>query len=158
VRQSIGLGLTLLALWLGLSGHTEPMLVGFGILSCIIVVAVVLRMDVADRELFPFHLTLRALVYLPWLLWEIVKSNMDVCRRILDPRLPIAPRILRVRAGQHDEFGRVIYANSITLTPGTISTRLHEGEITVHALTREAADGLSDGRMNRRVSAAVDPR
>ena len=153
----VALASWLAAAWLLWSGHREPLLLGMGVASIALVIWLSLRMNVVDAETEPYQLGWRPLVYLPWLLWEIVKSNMDVCRRILDPRLPIAPRMLRVRAGQHDEFGRVIYANSITLTPGTISTRLHEGEITVHALTREADDELAGGEMAQRVSAAVDP-
>ena len=71
------------------------------------------------------------------------------------PRLPIRPHIIRVTARQDSDLGRVIFANSITLTPGTVSMRLREAEITVHALTTEAAEGLSDGEMDRRARAAV---
>jgi multicomponent Na+:H+ antiporter subunit E len=89
---------------------------------------------------------------LPWLLWEIAKANVDVARRVLSRRPAIAPSLLRVRAGQRGDLGRAIYANSITLTPGTVSIEVAGDEITVHALTAEAADGLRTGEMDRKVT------
>ena len=64
-----------------------------------------------------------------------------------------APTVVRVKAGQRSDLGRVIFANSITLTPGTVSLWLGEDTIEVHALTEAGAEALSGGEMNRRVSA-----
>jgi multicomponent Na+:H+ antiporter subunit E len=117
-----------------------------------VVVAIARKMKIVDREGAPVELALRALAYVPWLLWEIIKANIDVARRILDPRLPISPRIIKVRAGQRHDITRVIYANSITLTPGTVSVDTDGDEITIHALTEEAARAVETGDMDRRVS------
>ena len=111
-----------------------------------------LRMRIVDREGTPLELAARAPLYAPWLFWQVFKANVDVARRILTPRLPIAPRVIRVKASQKRDIARVIYANSITLTPGTVSLRLDGDEITVHALTREAAEELESGKMDRRVT------
>src|SRR3546814_8150937 len=110
-------------------------------------------MDVIDKEGHPIQLGFGALTYWPWLLLEIVKSNIDVARRILDPALPISPTMIRVKASQKTELGRVIYANSITLTPGTVSVQLADGTIEVHSLTAEGAESLEEGEMDRRVTA-----
>jgi multicomponent Na+:H+ antiporter subunit E len=110
-------------------------------------------MGLIDEEAVPLRLPLRAPIFLPWLLWQVVKSNVDVARRILDPRLPIRPELIRVKAGQRNDLGRAIYANSITLTPGTVSLYVDDDEIVVHALTREAAEGLRGGEMDRRATA-----
>ena len=83
--------------------------------------AVSLRLDVVDAEALPVHFGLRPLLYLPWLLVEIVKANVDVAKIILSPSLPIHPHLIRVPASQRSEVGQVMYANSVTLTPGTIS-------------------------------------
>ena len=83
---------------------------------------------------------------------EIVLSNLAVARVILDPKLPIHPRILRVPAGQRSDLGQVIYANSITLTPGTVTLDVRDGHMLVHALTTESAKGLLTGEMDRRVA------
>ena len=120
-----------------------------------VVVTVTLRMDIADHEGHPIHLTWRALLYWPWLVVEIVKANWDVARRVLSPSLPVTPTMIRVKASQTSDLGQVIYANSITLTPGTISVDVANGEILVHALSREGAEELVGGEMDRRVTRMV---
>jgi multicomponent Na+:H+ antiporter subunit E len=143
----------LFGMWLLLSGHFEPLLLGFGAASCLLVVLIAYRMDVVDREGHPTHIWHRALLYWPWLLLEIAKSNFAVARLILHPNLPISPVLLQVSASQKTDLGQVIYANSITLTPGTVSVELEDGKILVHALTEEGATALETGEMDRRVVA-----
>ena len=152
VAHALSLGSVLFGTWLVLSGHYNPLLIGLGLASCAVVVFITHRMDVIDHEGHPIHLTWRALLYWPWLVVEIVKANFDVARRILPGGPAISPTMLRVRATQANDLGRVIFANSITLTPGTVSVELREGDILVHALSREAADGLAEGEMDRRVT------
>lgn len=149
----VGLGAVLFALWLGLSGHYEPLFFAFGLAATALCVWIAQRMDVADHEGVPLRLGLRTPLYWPWLAWQIAKSNVDVARRILDPRLPISPTTIRLRAAQRTPLSRVVYANSITLTPGTVSMSIDGDEILVHALTEENARALEAGEMGRRVSA-----
>jgi multicomponent Na+:H+ antiporter subunit E len=152
--RHVSLLIALSAFWLLLSGFFTPFLLAAGLGSALLIVWFTdRRMKVLDLEGHPVHLTGNALTYWPWLLWEIVKSGWDVTKCLLDPRLPISPRLIRVPTSQKTDVGRVIYANSITLTPGTISLELHEGEILVHALTRAGAEGLASGDMDRRVTA-----
>jgi multicomponent Na+:H+ antiporter subunit E len=151
--HAVGLGLAMYALWLLLSGIYEPLLLGFGVASVVLVVVIAQRMDLVDHEGVPMHLHLRIVGYLIWLAKEIAKANIDVARLIIDPRLPISPCIIRVPATQKTDLGRVIHANSITLTPGTVSVELEEGEIIVHAISRQAAEGTLEGAIDRRVSA-----
>ena len=145
----------LYGVWLLLSGMFEPLLLILGVASCAVVVAITLRMDLADHEGHPIHLSSRALTYWPWLMIEIIKANIDVARCVLAPGLPISPTLVRVTATQKSDLGLVIYANSITLTPGTISVDVEPGEILVHALTRAGADALETGEMDRRVTRMV---
>ena len=151
VLRSFSLFLVLLALWLLLSGFFKPLLIGLGVFSCAFVAWIARRMDLTDHEGHPIHLSWRALLYWPWLAWEIVKSSIDVSRIIVDPKLPISPRVIKVKASQADELGHVIYANSITLTPGTVSIDVIGHTITVHALTESTAKALETGDMDRRV-------
>jgi multicomponent Na+:H+ antiporter subunit E len=145
--------LVLFVFWLLLSGHYTPFLLTAGIVCAVAVAAFARRMDVIDREGHPLHLAPRAmLTYWPWLIKEIVKSAWDVSRVIVHPRLPITPTLTTVQSTQKTDLGRMIFANSITLTPGTISVRVGRGEILVHALTAEAAQGLRAGEMDRRVT------
>lgn len=150
--HAAGLGLSMYILWLLLSGHYVPLLLSLGVASCAFIVWLMHRMDAIDHESFPLHLSARGMAYWPWLLWEIVKSNVTVARIIIDPKLPISPTLVTVRATQKTDVGKVIYANSITLTPGTISVHMEGDEITVHALTRDGAESFADPEMDRRVT------
>ena len=150
--HSFSLGAVLFVVWLLLSGHYTPFMIALGIASSALVVLVSLRMDVANREGHPIHLSWRALTYMPWLMIEIIKANVDVAKQIMSPSLPITPTLLRVKASQTSDLGQVIYANSITLTPGTISIDVANGEILVHALSRAGAETLLEGEMDRRVT------
>lgn len=151
LQHAINLGLFLFALWVLLSGHYTPLMLLFGVLSTLFVVFLATRADLIDRETQPVLIKLSVLFYWVWLGREIIKSNIDVTRRILSPGLPISPTVFTVRAGQKTELGRVTYANSITLVPGTVTMDVDGDVFTVHALTREAAADLKRGEMNRRV-------
>ena len=142
----------LFGFWVLLSGFFTPFLLVAGAISAIAVVLFTARMGAVDREGHPTYLLGRALAYWPWLLWEITKSAWTVTRLILDPRLPISPTLIRVKTSQRTAVGQVTYANSITLTPGTISVELAQDEILVHALTRAGAEELAAGEMDRRVT------
>lgn len=145
--------LVLFAFWLLLSGHYTGFLLGAGAVCALGVVLFARRMDVVDQEGHPVQLVPRALLlYWPWLIKEIFKSALQVAAIILHPRLPISPVLLRVRATQKTDVGRTTFANSITLTPGTISVEVGDDEILVHALTQDGASGLADGEMDRRVT------
>ena len=149
--HAASLAFVLALLWLLLSGHfAEPLLLGLGVASVVAVVLIARRMDVVDREGLPIHLVWRALFYWPWLIKEIVMANIDVAKAIL--RSSVQPGVFDVTATQSSELGRVIYANSITLTPGTVTIALEEDRLTVHGLTRTARDGVESGEMDRRVT------
>lgn len=138
--------------WLVLSGQYTATLMIIGAVCSVLVVGLATRMAVVDREGHPIYLFGRALWYWPWLLWQIIKSGIDVSRIIISPSLPISPTLINVRAGQKSAVGIVTYANSITLTPGTVSVELEDDEITVHAITKAGADDLAQGGMDRTVS------
>ena len=152
LRRTLSLFVLLFLTWLLLSGIYTGLLLGFGVLSCLLVIAICRRMKIVDPEGHPIHLIPGLLRYMPWFLWAIVKSNLDVVRRIVHPRLPLSPCVIRVEASQKTHLGQVIYANSITLTPGTVSVETDEGTIDVHALTREAAQDVRSGVMDARVT------
>lgn len=152
--HAVSLGLILFVTWLLMSGIFDPLILVLGILSCVFVVAIAMRMDVIDHEAVPLHLTFSAVIYWVWLFWEIVKANIDVTKRVLLPSVGIRPTMARIKATQKTDLGLVIFANSITLTPGTISVDVEEdGHILVHAISAEGVDGLEGGEMDRRVTA-----
>jgi len=137
--------------WLALSGYFKPLLLALGAVSCVFVAWITLRKSLIDersvlRQIHPG----RWLGYTTWLVVQIARSTIDVAARILNPRLPISPTIDRVPA-ELSELGQVIYANSITLTPGTVSINLSDDSIIVHSLTRDGMEELKKGAMYRRV-------
>lgn len=142
----------LFAFWLALSGHYTPMLVTAGVVCAVACVFAAIRMRVADPEGHPIELFRGAITYFPWLFWEIAKSGWSVTRVILHPSLPISPTMTVVRASQKTAAGMATYANSITLTPGTMTVGVSGDEFTIHALVRDGAIDLEGGGMDRRVS------
>ena len=139
--------------WLVLSGYFTAFLMSAGAACAMAVVWFARRMDVIDAEGHPVQLGWRIVAYWVWLSKEIVKSAWDVSRIIVNPRLPISPTLITFRPSQKTTVGLVIHANSITLTPGTITIEAGPGEFLVHALTRAGAEGVTTGDMDRRVSA-----
>jgi len=142
----------LFAFWLALSGHYSPALIAVGAGSAVLCALAAKRIRVADMEGHPIHLFPGALTYLPWLVREIAKSAWAVTKIIVNPSLPISPTMTVVKASQRTPLGINVYANSITLTPGTITVGVNGNELTVHALVKDGADDLENGGMDRRVS------
>lgn len=154
--HSVSLFAFLYLFWLLLSGYFTPFLLSAGVGSALAVVWFARRMDVVDSEGHPVHFAPKALLYWPWLFREIVKSAWNVSTIILNPRLPISPTVVRFKPTQKTGVGLVLHANSITLTPGTITIVAHAQEFFVHGLTRAAAHGAIDSEMDRRVTACED--
>lgn len=150
-----GLVISLTALWLLLSGHYTPLLLSLGLLSVILVMMISLRMNLLAYE--QPEVLIQLINYIPygfWLIVEILKSNVDVCKRIVNPKLPISPRWVTIKSSQASDFSKMVYANSITLTPGTISIDVDGDNIGVHALSESGVEGLETNEMNNRVSQA----
>lgn len=150
--RAVSLAGFLFAFWLALSGHYTPGLVAAGAASAALCVFVASRLRVLDAEGHPVALVPATFTYYPWLAWEIAKSAWTVAKIILHPRLPISPVMTVVKAGQRTTVGIATYANSITLTPGTITVAVAGDALTVHALTRAGADDLEAGGMDARVT------
>lgn len=146
--RTIELVFSLAALWLLLSGHLEPMLLALGALSIAFVVWLSNRMHVVDGESYPFTLLPRLTGYWLWLLKEVIKSNLDVTRRVFSSKAAVKPIVFDAPASCKTDLGMVIFANSITLTPGTVSLAVSPGKIRVHALHPDIADDLLKSGMD----------
>jgi multicomponent Na+:H+ antiporter subunit E len=153
VFHSVSLFVSLFLFWLLLSGFFTAFLMSAGVGCALAVVWFSRRMDVVDAEGHPIHLGLKALIYWPWLLKEVIKSAWDVSKIIVHPNLPISPTLVRFKPTQKTIVGLVLHANSITLTPGTITIEAEPQEFLVHGLTRGSAQGVIDSEMDRRVTA-----
>lgn len=141
----------LATLWIALSGHFDVLQLSLGAISVVFVVWLSSRLDLLLNELRP-SLLLGLPGYLAWLGWEIIKSNVQVAAIILAPASRMRRSILHTRARQQTAVGVATYANSITLTPGTITLDAEGGEFTIHVLgTKRDADVLGI-EMNERIA------
>ena len=152
MRYIIGLTLSLTAFWLLMSGIYTPLILFLGFMSILFVLYLTRRMDAVDEDIFEFKLKRKYFFYWSWLAKEIFKANINVSKVILSPKMKLSPRMVRVPLSQSNELATVIYANSITLTPGTVSVDIEGNEIIVHALSQELMDGLTGGDMGQRVN------
>ena len=137
--------------WLLLSGHYELLILAFGLVSVLLVTWFLRRMDRVDGEPGQFWPGLAAFKYFGWLMWQVVLSNIDVARRIWDPSLPIRPTWQRLDTKVSTPMEKTLYANSITLTPGTLTTDVREDHFMIHSLTPEGIEELRAGEMEKRI-------
>ncbi|HET9489911.1 MAG TPA: Na+/H+ antiporter subunit E [Methylomirabilota bacterium] len=137
------------AFWLALSGSLAPLPLTLGVVSSAVVAWANRDLELVSRAV---RVSPRLVTYVPWLLKEIAVANIQVARLVLDPRLPIDPVIVRFDTRLSTDLARTTFANSITLTPGTVTLDSEGSELVVHALTRGMAD-LAGGTMERRIAA-----
>lgn len=152
--RTASLALFLFAFWLLMSGHYTLWLVGAGLLVSVGIAFVGRVTAFADEEGHPVERIVAGLSYWPWLAVEIIKSSVGVARVIIDVRRPVAPEFFELDTGRKSVVGAVTYANSITLTPGTVTVGIDRERrlFRVHALSKAAADDLKEGGMERRVA------
>lgn len=139
--------------WLLWSGLYKPLLISLGAFSCALSVYMAYRMGFFKHHKDLLRLMPKLPGYWLWLLKEIVVSSIDVAKLILKPSLPISPKMVVLKSLPKTDVGQVILGNSITLSPGTVTLDVYEGEILVHCLTSEGAKELEKGEANRRAAA-----
>lgn len=157
MKSTLSLILVLAATWAALSAHysLKPLIFGFGVLSIALVVVLYNRLlRVAGAE--PIHHQVLALGWrLPrfslHLAWLVIKANLRIAQLLLDPRVHTAPRVLRMKVGTKTDLGHYFLANSITLTPGTVTLDLRNGEVLVHAIGPVSAETVVNGEIDTMV-------
>ncbi|MEP6342491.1 MAG: Na+/H+ antiporter subunit E [Maricaulaceae bacterium] len=138
IRFAIILAIGLAAYWLSLSGYFTPLLLILGGLSILTVIGLVYRMNIMDEETVPYFHVPKTANYFTWLFREIAKANMDVVKAVLKPELDVSPGLITIPADQLTDIGKTMFANSITLTPGTVSVTMDDDKILVHALLSDS--------------------
>ena len=169
--RSISLFVVLMAFWLLLSGQyhildhdpvhrrDQIFFTGCGVASCLFVTWLASRrMKIVDEEGHPVHLVWRGIFYALWLAWQIVLSNWDIFKRVWSPRLAIDPVVVQIPYTTRSDFATALYANSITLTPGTVTINIdaEKREMTIHCITKAGGDDLKGGGMLARVKKFED--
>ena len=156
---TLPLGLILFGLWLVLSPKWDPFHLTLGALTACVVALLSERLIVQSPPIaepdgrtllwMPWH---RFALYVPWLAVRVVVASLQVTYLLLHPRLPVSPRVLRIRARYPHTLARLTLANSITLTPGTVTLDVDGDEFLVHALTESAGRDLERSTMPDRVA------
>ncbi|MBT3697418.1 MAG: Na+/H+ antiporter subunit E [Gammaproteobacteria bacterium] len=140
--------------WFVLSGLIIPFIVFLGLVSSAFVIYIINRMDLIDEEISFHKFNITALfLYIFWLLKEIIISNIKVCLYIIMPTKKINPKIVKIKSSQISDFAHVLYANSITLTPGTVTIDIDGDKFTVHTLDHQFRESLKSDEMGRKVRA-----
>ena len=149
----------LMAGWLLMSGHYNGLLVSLGVISVTFCVLLSHAIKATDDEGLPTHIFARLPFYLFWLFGEIIKSNCATAKFILNGRSD--PEIFNATATQNTAAGIATYANSITLTPGTVTIDINEeaakDQFLVHALHADFGEDVRSNNMDRRVTALEKP-
>lgn len=155
MRHAVILIIVLSLYWLALSGHYVPFILTLGACSILFVIGLCHRMGILDAETAPYLYVPKTLKYYVWLFKEIAKANMTVVKAVLANDLEVSPSLVVVKAPQKTELGRAMFANSITLTPGTVSVEVMQDEILVHALLSDMAVAEDFTDMARRSGQSV---
>ncbi len=150
--RAVSLGVVLYLFWILLSGIYTPYFLTVGAIGAALISAASYRAGLVDEESHPIEKLPALITYNLWLLSEIIKSGLEVSKIVLSPKLPISPTMIRFKPNQATDLGKVLHANSITLTPGTITVEIEREEFLIHALTEDGAKGCIDSEMNRRLA------
>ena len=148
--KSIALFLFLFGFWLLMSGHYTVLITSLGVISCLLCVYLTIKGNFLDNETIPIYFFPRLIQYTIWLIKEIFISNITTAKVILSQSEE--PELFSVKATQKTNEGKVTYANSITLTPGTVTTQIKDNVFEVHALTKEFGDDVRSSEMDRMVT------
>ena len=148
--KSLILFLILLSLWLLMSGHYSILIITLGIISCAFCVYVAKRGNLIDDEGLPIFFIPRLSNYLIWLFKEILKSNLNTAKVIINGK--VEPETFTIKASQVTDVAKVTYANSITLTPGTVTTKMQKDVFEVHALNSDFGNDVRTNEMDKKVT------
>lgn len=150
----LSLFIFLFLFWIILSGKGDIWLIASGAVISIAIVIIATYINLLDEEGHPIRILPRSFIYWLWLLKEIILSAIYLSKIIISPKLSISPQYVKIKSNQKSSLGFSIFANSITLTPGTITVIAKNStkEIDVHAITQETGKNLQTGKMDTMVS------
>ena len=148
--KSITLFIVLFGFWLLMSGYFTPLILSLGVISCLLCVYLTIKGKFLDNETLPIYFFPRLIQYTLWLIKEILKSNIQTAKVII--MKSEEPELFSVKATQKTNEGKVTYANSITLTPGTVTTQIKNDIFEVHALTKDFGDDVRSSEMDKMVT------
>lgn len=147
--------IALFGLWVLLSGKFDVFHLSVGFLGAAAIAWFNTDFRHLDEPPIPL---VRLVLYVPWLFWQIVKSSLHVTKVILHPQLPINPKLIRYPTKLGNNHAVVLLGNSITLTPGTVTTEVSSNELVVHALDESSSDDLTAGVLENKIAQVFHSR
>jgi len=138
--------------WILLSGEFTFILITSGVVSSLIVAYISHDLLIGKADLkTEVGRVFRFFRYLPWLLWQIILCNVEIAYLVLNPKQLVDPQLVRFKPDLKTDLGIVTLANSITLTPGTVTIEASREEFVIHAIWHKSAEGIIEGEMQRKV-------
>ncbi len=154
----LGLLAAIVAFWVGNSGHYKPLMLAFGAVSVLVTMVLAWRLNIVDRDGAPYVRLPQLIRYYPWLAGEVLRSNWAVLRACLRADLDITPTLTKIRTVCRTDLAKVTFANSITMTPGTVTVEIDGDRLLVHGLYEPATQPEAFLDMDRRCARACDPQ
>ncbi len=153
----LGIFFAIVAFWMGNSGHYKPLMLSFMAASVALTLFLCARLKLIDREGAPYVRLAGLLAYYPWLAWEVAKSNWVIIKACLRADLDINPALVKVKTICKSDLAKVTFANSITMTPGTVTVEIDGDKLLVHGLYEAGTAPEGFAEMDRRCARAADP-
>lgn len=152
ITKKIALFAFFSTIWLFLSGFLDNgFLLTLGVISVISTIYIAKKMDILDSNIYQFRWFIPMARYWLYLIREIFTSNLNVAKCVIQGNSAISPTVQTFKLNLKTDFGKSIYANSITLTPGTITIRVNTNTIIVHALSQAGLEGVANNIMQQKV-------
>jgi|TARA_B100000315_G_scaffold169722_1_gene158286 multicomponent Na+:H+ antiporter subunit E len=151
ILKTIGL----FGLWILLSGKLDAFHLSIGFFGAALIAWINTEPQHLDEPPLPLA---RLVLYLPWLFWEVVKSSLNITKIILDPKLPINPRLVQYPTNLGSNTAVVLLGNSITLTPGTVTIEVSSSKLVIHALDDESSNELESRSMEQKIAEVFHSR
>lgn len=144
--------IVMFAFWILLSGEFTFILITSGVVASLITAYLSHDIFIGKADLkTETGRVFKFIVYIPWLLWEIILANVEIAYLVLSPKPLVDPQIVRFKNDLKTDLGIVTLAHSITLTPGTVTVDANREEFVIHAIWQKSAEGIISGEMQRKV-------
>tara|TARA_B100000959_G_scaffold10534_1_gene10605 strand:+ start:590 stop:1093 length:504 start_codon:yes stop_codon:yes gene_type:complete len=144
--------IVMFAFWILLSGEFTFILITSGVVASLITAYLSHDIFIGKADLkTETGRVFKFIVYIPWLLWEIILANVEIAYLVLSPKPLVDPQIVRFKNDLKTDLGIVTLAHSITLTPGTVTVEANREEFVIHAIWQKSADGIIGGEMQQKV-------
>lgn len=144
--------IALLIFWFMLSGHFSVIIVTSAIIYALIAAYFTHDYFIERISYAGIIRIFKFIAYLPWLFWEIIMANLQVAYIVLSPKMPISPELVETETELKTDYGKTALANSITLTPGTVTVEITGQKILVHAITKDHADDIRERIIEKKIA------